>query len=1034
MATFSVTASQNIDALAGKTGGDTYNINGWTLTIDQDSRSWLNQSTLSSWGNVAISATLWGKVLIDTSLVREIPFDTGLWVVPAFNTTISQGSASWLLIAVYATLNSWPIASGGAMPATGFIKIKQRNSVAFTSGALTGITANATWPDVQGWIELVADQANTITLVRLWAFECNKDNPDLLYEIGTTNWSIWQVLQTPNFWGTNTFVPWLWIEDWSGGLEQWNGVYSTTFSTTNFGTDIRSKTFHALPNGEIRFGSDWTSNVWYVPPTGRKVYIPTVILRQTSAANRALNLLPATTVTSRPEFLTTWGGVLNMNSHIWDWYFNLLSAYSVNMRNFAYFDSMVISNNGSKPDCRNFICGNSLLVAAAAAYPLLDSLNSFWSYFENCSLIRTGTAWSCFVINVTGSVNPEYKNIKTGIITFARWTAPYWLYWLQSPWLIVDWVETTNCWIWLATCVDFYIKWHDFCNNYLWNTASTPTSLYNFIISSVCDNWIYENFTYGKYGTIANTHPYNGAFNPAYSSNIIVRNWGTALNPLNGGTTNQAAYLFADSGNNNNIKIQRVYLSATRTAAWLSSTSSKNIVMENCSSTVGTIWINQSVSTVKWLRANTLSTSWQPACYGTHRYNTFLTDTTWVVTVAMNEATPETLSQIEIISLSANAWFTSVWQISIPETGEQVIRTTPYYIKWYTAFTNTALTITGTSTTGITYEYDIDINDWNWFTGTWKTADWPTLSGETINEVDGFKLKLRITTTTTVSGRALTYVRFNMTTTATAQRELYPLTVSNRTYTLTGLETGSEIVMFDASNNELDREVVAWTTYSYNYERNSDDGDTTGYALIRKDDKQPIKQVVNYIDANTSVPIAQVDDLVYNVAYTTVSTIDYANKLQILTTQDVPVPYLYSERKDDILLTNNSQYDFAYKVVWWESTGWITSIPDHIFQLNGRKIRPMEANGTTNMTEGIIVAETGDPFVNTLGAYTVRINYQNPVQAITVNTSGGTLTASDVWSYNINTHNVANSTGNWLKTINQWVQKASQFKPHTTNL
>jgi len=53
------------------------------------------------------------------------------------------------------------------MPATGFIKIKQRNSVAFTSGALIGITANATDADKQGWIEIVADQAATMTLVRL---------------------------------------------------------------------------------------------------------------------------------------------------------------------------------------------------------------------------------------------------------------------------------------------------------------------------------------------------------------------------------------------------------------------------------------------------------------------------------------------------------------------------------------------------------------------------------------------------------------------------------------------------------------------------------------------------------------------------------------------------------------------------------------------------------------------------------------------------------------------------------------------------
>lgn len=38
MATFTVTTAQNIDALASKTGGDIYNINGGTLTIDQDSR------------------------------------------------------------------------------------------------------------------------------------------------------------------------------------------------------------------------------------------------------------------------------------------------------------------------------------------------------------------------------------------------------------------------------------------------------------------------------------------------------------------------------------------------------------------------------------------------------------------------------------------------------------------------------------------------------------------------------------------------------------------------------------------------------------------------------------------------------------------------------------------------------------------------------------------------------------------------------------------------------------------------------------
>ncbi len=45
MATFTVTATQNIDELTSKTGGDIYNINGGTLTVDQHSRFGLNNAS-----------------------------------------------------------------------------------------------------------------------------------------------------------------------------------------------------------------------------------------------------------------------------------------------------------------------------------------------------------------------------------------------------------------------------------------------------------------------------------------------------------------------------------------------------------------------------------------------------------------------------------------------------------------------------------------------------------------------------------------------------------------------------------------------------------------------------------------------------------------------------------------------------------------------------------------------------------------------------------------------------------------------------
>ena len=63
MSTYTILASQNIDELTAKAGGDIYNINGGTLTVDQHSRFGLNNANTSataatSMGNITLSATL----------------------------------------------------------------------------------------------------------------------------------------------------------------------------------------------------------------------------------------------------------------------------------------------------------------------------------------------------------------------------------------------------------------------------------------------------------------------------------------------------------------------------------------------------------------------------------------------------------------------------------------------------------------------------------------------------------------------------------------------------------------------------------------------------------------------------------------------------------------------------------------------------------------------------------------------------------------------------------------------------------------
>jgi hypothetical protein len=80
-------------------------------------------------------------------------------------------------------------------------------------------------------------------------------------------------------------------------------------------------------------------------------------------------------------------------------------------------------------------------------------------------------------------------------------------------------------------------------------------------------------------------------------------------------------------------------------------------------------------------------------------------------------------------------------------------------------------------------------------------------------------------------------------------------------------------------------------------------------------------------------------------------------------------------------------------------------VPLFAFLRNGWRVRPQEANHTLNVSGGVLLVDGGgDPFTNTVGSYTVRINYQQPVQAITVATGGGsapsaTEVAAAVWNY-----------------------------------
>lgn len=139
-------------------------------------------------------------------------------------------------------------------------------------------------------------------------------------------------------------------------------------------------------------------------------------------------------------------------------------------------------------------------------------------------------------------------------------------------------------------------------------------------------------------------------------------------------------------------------------------------------------------------------------------------------------------------------------------------------------------------------------------------------------------------------------------------------------------------------------------------------------------------------------------------------TFDGATKRIILGsgTVTLDVVDLYSRWKDWVLTGDNAKWPQAIAPVGGDpiDSGAGTSIPLYAFLQNGWKVRPQEANHTLNVFGGVLLVEGGgDPFVSTSGAYTVRINFNQPVQAITVSTGGGSggpsaaEIAAAVWDY-----------------------------------
>lgn len=371
MATFNITTPVNIDNLTGKTGGDTYNINGGILNIDQDSRYGNTATTSATWAAVTISATLGGTVNVDARAVRIVPFRGGSGVVPAHGTVITKSgnTGTGKLIGVYSGLSGAPFAPANTMPATGFLKLKQFSGVFSNSGAFTGITANSNGQTVPGWIEIVGDRANTVTVSRLGTFKVRGD----WFQIGITSGVNSTTYQIPTNGGL-VWLPGVWVETGTntGNYEFFPCAGSLTATSTNVATDARGKLCWISTAGVLRFQHDGTNSTGgFLPPSGRRIRVPNVFFYQAASGARTVNVIPNATLATRYEFATSGAGYIDIENASMGWWLNLVQPYAVILKNSSTFSQILIQECATPVVMQNVGVGQE---AATAQFGLSLSL------------------------------------------------------------------------------------------------------------------------------------------------------------------------------------------------------------------------------------------------------------------------------------------------------------------------------------------------------------------------------------------------------------------------------------------------------------------------------------------------------------------------------------------------------------------------------------------------------------------------------------------------------------------------------------
>lgn len=824
MAAQTVTTTINYDdaAIGGLNNGETITINGGSVTIDADVR-WNQQAAV--FGNLTCSATLGGNIFFDATETWEIAFDASTGNVPtqgalgANGVTGGTSGATGELTRVWATGSLTPATAGGAMPASGFIKLRsktgtfQDNEIITLPGGAT-VTVNSATGGKRSWIHVVGANTFGITLNRLNKWQCRGD----WYELGETDGTDDQTFQFPV--ADNCSGIQIETAAGSGVYEWYPNVHYRWGTATQFipTTDGRGKFCgQDVTTGVITIARRATNACGFKPPSGCKVRVPNIILSNSSSADWDANILAAT-LAIRYETTTTGLGEVDLEYVSCNWYLNLTSVYNFRLKNSTWGRQLVITTPASPIEIENCCSGCDIsdpyTSTVGATNGLLFATNYQGATVNNCRITHSNAfnGAAVFILNFTNNLvctNSRFDLFGgAGSQDRNNATNPC----VQATSLTNSRFE--NCQfmggrVILSAGLNLLFKNIQYCDKI---SGATNAVFANSILTTISSTTNLTIDGLSWFEGLTNVYTNTALFALTDTLNVIVRNIGTKTVPLVSDATlgpTSAATLT----NARNVVLQRIYCDTFRTSVLTAPTTAQDIKCYDLRGAYANAFTSPGFNVDTRGAKATATAGTLTGARGIHWRDGYTSATAGFIRILGIEPTNQTANQVSLTLNGAGGW-TGTGNVAMPSLGDECVWTQQYFALGHTGFSSVSFGGTNTGNFTFTFQYDTG-SGWN---GTWLTLDNATLAGlGAINPATGIKMKFRAVVATASSTNAINFISCITTSTTTAQLEEQPL-VSDSIGRIENLESGSRIQIYNVTTStELYNGAASGTTYDYEY-------------------------------------------------------------------------------------------------------------------------------------------------------------------------------------------------------------------------